>query len=42
MAQRTDQHSFDRAAFGPRAVAVAEIDRKSSLLAEGDGGASWI
>jgi hypothetical protein len=28
--------------LGPRAVAVAEIDRESSLLAEGDGGASWI
>ncbi len=28
MPQRTDQHPLDRAAFGPRAVAVAEIDRE--------------
>jgi hypothetical protein len=29
---------LDRASFGPRAVAVAEIDREGSLAAEGDGG----
>jgi hypothetical protein len=38
MPQRTDQHPLDGAAFGPRAVAVAEIDRESSLPAEGDDG----
>jgi hypothetical protein len=38
MPRRTDQHPLDRAAFCPRAVAVAEIDRESSLVAEGDDG----
>ncbi len=38
MPQRTDQHPLDRAVFCPRAVAVAEIDRESSLVAEGDDG----
>lgn len=38
MPQRDRSHPLDRAAFGPRAVAVAEIDRESSLPAEGDDG----